>query len=117
MKRLLLPIIPLFLFTQCEPEPQELKVSYTVIEVTQEQPAYSITYTSNKARATNTTSSSEDSWSSGTILLEQGEFISLKVECNEPVYNIKLKIYVSGMLWKEEQFANPVPSASVSGTL
>lgn len=118
MKRALLPILALFLFSQCKKDqPQELKVSYTVYETSQDQPTFNISFTSDKSGTTNQASSAAETWTSGEILLEQGEFISMKVDCTAPTYDLTMRIYVSGFLWKEQHFSSPTASASLSGTL
>lgn len=117
MKRqfLYLLFLPLF-FGNCR-KPQELKVTYKVIETSSSNPSYTITYTSDKSGNTNVASSSEQNWSSDVMLLEEGEFISMKTECTAPEFEIKMNIYVNGFLWKTETFSDPVVSKELKGTL
>lgn len=112
---LLLPVL-LLLFGNCR-KPEELKVTFTVRETSPSSPSYTITYTSDKSGNSNVANSTDENWSSDALLLEQGEFVSMKVESTAPQFDITLRIYVSGFLWKEAHFANPVASASLSGTL
>lgn len=117
MKRfiLLLVLLPLLL-ANCRKE-ETLKVTYTVRETSNAQPSYSITYTSDQGGNSTIASSSAENWSSNSILLEQGQFVSMKVESTAPQFDITLRIYVSGFLWKEAHFANPVASSKLDGTL
>ena len=117
MKRLtfFLPLLFL-LFAGCSKE-EPLKVVYTIDENTQATPEYYITYTSDRAGGTTIKASSSDHWSSGEIMCGQGQTISMKVECNDPTFDITFKILVNGFEWKADRFTNPAPSGTVSGTL
>lgn len=109
-------VLIVLLFAQCKKE-EPLKVTYSVREDSQEQPAYSITYTSDKIGSSTIASSSGDYWNSDPVFLDRGQFVSLKVNCNAPVFDLVLRVYVNGYLWQEKEMHNPTASATISGKL
>jgi hypothetical protein len=118
MKRLLiLPVLLTLLFAQCRKE-QLLKVTYVVYEDSQDSPEYTITYTADKTGATAIASANRAGWESGTMLLEPGQFVSMKVDCNAPLFDIRFKILVNGYIFRqEEHMSTPTSSKTISGNL
>jgi hypothetical protein len=108
-------ILVLFLFGNCKKETIEQKYIFSVSETSADSPSYNITYTSDKSGGTTTVSSSAAHWSSSTIILEPGQFISMKVDCTAPVFEIKLSVYVNGYLWDSKTMHNPISSTTISG--
>ncbi|HLG02622.1 MAG TPA: hypothetical protein VI731_03445 [Bacteroidia bacterium] len=100
-------------FSQCKKE-ELVKAYYTVAENSADAPSYSITYTSDKSGASTIAGSSEENWNSGSLLMEHGQFISLTVECTEPVYDFTLKIFTGGNLAAIEHFSNPARTKTIS---
>lgn len=113
---LFLPILAILLFSQCRKE-ETLKVIYTIAENSAAQPSFTITYTADKSGNSNIASSSAESWTSDVMLLEQGQFVSMKAECAAPEFEIKMNIFVNGFLWKTETFSDPVASKELKGNI
>jgi hypothetical protein len=109
-------VLVVLLFAQCKKE-EPLKVTYSVREDSMEQPSYSITYTSDKIGSSTIASSSGDYWNSDPVFLDRGQFVSLKVNCTSPVFDLVLRVYVNGFLWQEKAMHNPTASATISGNL
>jgi hypothetical protein len=108
-------ILILFLFANCHKQIPEQKISYSVRETSVDSPLISISYTSDKSGTTTITSSSGPSWNSGTIMLEEEQFVSLTVDCSAPLYDIVLGVYVNGHLWTQKEMHNPTSSVTISG--
>lgn len=106
-----------FSLASCKKEVPTLKVTYIVRELSQSEPEYSITYTGDITGGSNVASNNDNYWSSDVLELKQGQFVSLKSECSDPEYQIKLTINVNGQIWKEETFSNPNGSLTISGNL
>lgn len=106
-----------FFLTSCKKDVPTVKVTYIVRELSQSVPEYSITYTGDISGGSNVASNNDNYWSSDVLELKQGQFVSLKSECSDPEYQIKLTINVNGQIWKEETFSNPYGSLTVSGNL
>jgi hypothetical protein len=98
-------------------KPEPLKVSFNVLENSAASPTYSITYTSDQTGASSVSSSSGSNWSSPVTELERGQFVTMKVECSAPQFDITAQIFVNGFIWKTDRFSNPVSSLTVTGTL
>ncbi|CAN5873128.1 hypothetical protein BH11BAC7_BH11BAC7_16430 [soil metagenome] len=105
----------LLLFGNCHKEDPDHKISYGVKETSMDSPTFSISYTSDKSGATTVGSSSSASWESGTIELKREQFISLKVDCNAPLFDFVLSVYVDGHLWDRKEMHNPTSSITISG--
>lgn len=117
MKRLIfLPVLLILLFSQCRKE-ELMSVRYVVYEASQDSPEYTISYTADKTGNTNIASSTATAWQSETVMLEPGQFVSMKMECSAPLYDISFKIIVNGYTYKEEHLSNPTPSKTISGNL
>ena len=116
MKRLLFLPVLLLLLAGCSKE-EPLKVVYSVAENSQATPEYYITYTSDRAGGTTIKASSGEHWDSGQITCDPGQTISMKVECNDPTFDLTFKILVNGFEWKSDHFTNPSPSGTIGGTL
>lgn len=114
-----LAIILLFsiVLTGCEKKVPTLEVTFSVRETSQANPAFSFEYTSDLSGGTTIGSNNDDYWTSGEIVLEQGQYASLTVNCTEPTYQMTLTILVNGHIWKTTTLANPTPSVVVSGYL
>lgn len=59
--------------------------------------------------------SSSASWNSGGIILEQGQFISMTVDCTAPTFELVFSVYVDGNLWDRKTMQNPTASMTISG--
>jgi hypothetical protein len=117
MKRLAILIaFAVSLFASCRKE-QTFKVTYVVKEYSAEQPMYTITYTAEKSGGSNIASSTNERWSSDGIELERGQYVSMKLRSDAPVYELTMFVYVNGYLWRTETFSNPVREKEVNGTL
>lgn len=99
----------------CEKRTPTSEVTFSVSETSQANPAFNIEYTSDRAGGTTIGSNNDNYWTSGKLVLEQGQYASLTVRCTEPIYQMSLSIFVNGNLWKTASLANPTPSASVNG--
>jgi hypothetical protein len=104
----------LVLFGGCRKDPEH-KITYTVNETSQDNPSYNITYTSDKSGATTQANSSSASWSSGGIILNQDQFISMTVDCTAPTFEFIICVYVNGNLWDRKVMQDPTPSMTISG--
>lgn len=104
-------------FSGCKKEVPTSEVYYTLNETSTAAPQYGIEYTSDQAGGTTVTSYSSANYTSGKVTLKQGQFISMKVTCNEPVYNFALSIFVNGNLWKTGTLNSPGGSVTVSGNI
>lgn len=93
------------------------EITYSVSETSQANPSFNLEYTSDQSGGTTIGSNNDNSWSSGKLILEQGQYVSLTVSCSEPVYQLSLSIFVNGNLWKNTSLNNPTPATSVSGYL
>jgi hypothetical protein len=113
----IIPLLLISLLTACKKEVPTLKVTYIIRELSQAEPEYSITYTGDITGGSNVASNNDNYWSSEVLELKQGQFVSLKSECTDPEYQIKLTINVNGQIWKEETFSNPNGSLTISGNL
>jgi hypothetical protein len=114
---LLILVLFTLMFSACKKEVPTVKVTYIVRELSQAAPEYSITYTGDISGGSNVASNNDNYWSSDVLELKQGQFVSLKSECTDPEYQIKLTINVNGQIWKEEIFSNPNGSLTISGNL
>lgn len=108
-------LLILVLFGNCRRNDPEHKITYTVNETTTDNPSYNITYTSGKTGATTQANSSSASWSSGGIILNEGQFISMTVDCTAPTFELILCVYVDGNLWDRKVMQDPTASMTISG--
>jgi hypothetical protein len=108
-------ILILFLFGNCKKETIEQKIVFSVSETSADSPSYNITYTSDKSGGTTMSNSSSATWSSGAIILEPGQFVTMKVDCTAPVFDIKFSVFINGYLWESKTMHNPTPSMTISG--
>lgn len=111
----LLFVLAVIFFSGCLKEDPTSEVTFSVRETSQANPPFALEYTSDKAGGTTIGSNNDNYWTSGKVILEQGQYVSLKVSCSEPLYALDLYIYVNGNLWKTASMANPTPYMSVSG--
>jgi hypothetical protein len=105
----------LILFGNCHKETPEQKISYSVRESSVDSPSFNISYTSNKSGTTTIANSSAATWSSGGIILEKEQFISMTVDCSAPLFDFVLSVYVDGNLWEQKEMHNPTTSVTISG--
>jgi hypothetical protein len=105
----------LFLFGSCKKNKPEMSISYKVTESSVDSPAFSITYTSDKTGASTQATSTADSWNSGGIILEEGQFVNMTVDCHDPLYNFVVTVYKNGGIWKRTNLSNPTGSVTLSG--
>lgn len=108
-------ILVLFLFGNCKKETIEQKFTFSVSETSADSPSYNITYTSDKSGGTTMVNSSAASWNSGVVVLEPGQFVSMKVDCTAPLFDIKLSVFINGYLWESKEMHNPTSSKTISG--
>lgn len=92
-------------FTACKKEIPTSEVVYSISESSAASPTYDIIYTNDVAGGEMVTQYSTSTYSSGKIVLEQGQFISMKVVCAAPVYNLNCSIFINGNLWKTASFS------------
>jgi hypothetical protein len=119
MKKLaiFLPLI-IVLFASCRKnEPIPLKVAYKVYESSAAAPLYTITYTTDKSGSSTISSSSNSFWTSSDYELNPGQFVSMKVDCSDPTFDITFRIYVNGYLFREGKMQSPDNSETISGRL
>lgn len=115
MKRLAIFAFFAIFLIGCEKRTPTSEVTFSVYETSQDNPEFSIEYTSDRAGGTTIGSNNDNYWTSGKLILEQEQYASLTVSCTAPIYQMNLSIFVNGNLWKTTSLANPAPSASVSG--
>jgi hypothetical protein len=108
-------VFVLFIFGNCKKETIEQKFVFSVRETSADSPSYNITYTSDKSGGTTTVSSSGATWSSGVVILEPGQFITMKVDCTAPLFDITFSVFINGFLWESRIMHNPNPSMTISG--
>lgn len=96
----------LFALYGCKKEVPTSEVVYSITETSAAAPAYEIVYTNDKSGGQMVTSYNTASYSSGKIVLEQGQYISMKVTCSEPTYNLNCSIFINGNLWKAGSFGS-----------
>ncbi len=111
----LISIFILLLFGNCKREVPTRKITFSVLESSADTPSYFITYTSDQAGGTTQVSSNGDTWTSGPIVLGQEQFIRMTVDCNAPLFEIRLSVYVDGHLWDQKNFYNPGSTITISG--
>jgi hypothetical protein len=118
MKRLL-PFLLLAAsgFSACEKEMPVSEVVYSITETSAAAPSYGIEYTNDQAGGTAVTSYNTSSYSSGKIKLRQGQFISMKVSCTDPTYELRCSIFINGNLWKTGSIEAPDGSITLSGDI
>lgn len=118
MKHLLfLCALTVFLFCGCTKVNPTSEVVFAVHETSTAAPQYGIQYTNDQSGGTMVTSYATANYSSGKIVLKQGQFASMTVTCSDPTYNFSLSIFVNGNLWKTGTLNAPGGSATVSGTI
>lgn len=108
-------VFAVILFSGCLKKDPTSEVTFSVRETSLDNPPFTLEYTSDKAGGTTIGSNNDNYWTSGKVILEQGQYISLKVSCSEPLYALDLYIYINGNLWKTASLTNPTPYTSVSG--
>ncbi|MBI3510880.1 MAG: hypothetical protein HY064_09450 [Bacteroidetes bacterium] len=117
-KAIYLSLIIFTALSSCKKDkPIPLKVVYSVSEISSASPTYDIAFTSDKTGTTTISSSSSDHWSSPTLELDRGQFVSMKVDCTDPTFDIKFAIYINGYLFKNDEMQAPVSSKTISGNI
>lgn len=101
----------------CTKEVPTSEVTFSVTEVSADLPTYGIEYTSDQAGSTSVASRDGTNYTSGKIVLKQGQFISLKTTCTAPLYALRLNIFINGNLWKTGEMNNPTASFTLSGDI
>jgi len=117
MKRLVFFFAISACFFGCTKEVPTSEVTFTVTEVSPDQPTYGIEYTSDQSGSTAVASRDGTNYSSGKIVLKQGQFISMKTTCAAPVFALRLSIFINGNLWKTGEMNNPTSSFTLSGDI
>ncbi len=118
MIRLAILSVPIvFLFGNCQKENKDAKVIYEIRETSNDVPNYNITYTADKSGTSSTINSSSDQWTSASLVLSKGQFVSLTLDCAAPHFDFTIDIFVDGALWKETQMSNPTSSTALSGNI
>jgi hypothetical protein len=110
-----LSFLIVFLFSNCQKQKPEMKISYKVTESSVDSPSFNITYTSDKSGTSTQANSSSDYWSSGGIILNDGQFISMTVDCSAPHYDFVVTIYKDGNIWQSQELHNPTGTITLSG--
>jgi hypothetical protein len=117
MKPILLSfIVCAVLLCGCQKKALTSEVVYYITETSAATPAYEIMYTNDIAGGQIVTSYNTNTYSSGKITLEQGQFITMKVSCTEPVYTLNCSIFINGNLWKTGSL-NSGGSLTLSGEI
>lgn len=91
------------------------KITFTIYESSAASPSYNVTYTSDKSGGTTQINSSEINWSSGEILLNQSQWITMTTDCTDPTFVIRMSVYVNGHLWERRDMTNPTSTMSIAG--
>ena len=104
-------------FSSCKKEDELMEVVFVIRETSAATPLFNITYTADQTGGSNVASNNDNYWASDKLMLEKEQFVSLKTECTDPLFDLTLNIYVNGNLWKSEQTHNPTPSYTISGNL
>ncbi len=115
MKRLAFFLAISISFFGCTKEVATSEVSFSVSEISQDTPTYGIEYTSDQNGSTATASRDGTNFSSGKIVLKQGQFISLKTNCTAPLFALRLNIFINGNLWKTGEMNSPTSTFTLSG--
>ncbi|GAB4138078.1 MAG: hypothetical protein Fur0041_12990 [Bacteroidia bacterium] len=105
------------LLVSCSKTDPEQRVTFSVRELSPEAPTYTITWTSDKSGGSTVSSASSDAWTSPSAMLPSGQNISLRTECNAPVYDLMLYIYINGNLMDTKALRQPEQSATLSVTI
>ncbi|HET6991946.1 MAG TPA: hypothetical protein VFJ43_11510 [Bacteroidia bacterium] len=92
-----------------------MKIFYNVTESSVDSPSFNVTYTSDKTGASTQANSNSDYWSSGEIILNEGQFISMTVDCTAPLYDFVVTVYKDGGIWDRKELHNPTGSVTISG--
>jgi hypothetical protein len=117
MKRLAFFIAISVCFFGCTKEIPTSEVTFSVSEISTDAPTFGIEYTSDQAGSTAVASRDGNYYTSGKIVLKQGQFISLKTTCSAPLYQLRLNIFINGNLWKTGEMNNPTSSFTLSGEI
>lgn len=104
-------------FFGCTKEVPTSEVYFSVSEISTDTPTYGIEYTSDQNGSTATTSRDGNNFSSGKIVLKQGQFISFKTTCTAPLFSLRLNIFINGNLWKTGEMNSPTSSFALSGNI
>ena len=117
MKRLAYIPLLILLLMGCEREIPTAEVTYSIFENSSANPSFSIEYTSDQAGGTTIGSNNDNYWTSGKLILKQGQFISLKTTCTEPIFDLQLFIFINGNQWKSVSVSNPTNTITLSGEI
>lgn len=117
-KLLLLPLILLVLSACKKEDPSTVaNVTYAVRVTSQDNPTYSVSYTAD-GKATKTLGGiTVQDWSSETVHLKRGDFVSFNVSSSSPSGDFTLFVYLNGVLWESKPMHNPNGNATISGDL
>lgn len=116
MKRIaVFALLLAFATSGCKKEIPTAEVVYSISESSAATPQYGIEYTNDQSGGTMVTQYGTNTYSSGKIVLKQGQFISMKITCSEPVYALNCSIFVNGNLWKTGTLTSPDGSLILSG--
>jgi hypothetical protein len=111
----MISVVILMLFGNCRKESPEHKITFSVRENSTDSPSYNITYTSGKSGATTQANSSSSSWTSGGIILNKDQFITMTVDCTAPTFELVFSVYVDGNLWDRKTMQDPTATMTISG--
>jgi hypothetical protein len=103
----------LFLYSCGKNEPQTLTISYKIEETTTATPAYTVTYSTETATQTEGPITSTN-WASPSIKKLVGEVATLTLDGGSGIGSFFMRIYVSGVLVKEETMDNPFGPKTIS---
>lgn len=117
MKRLLTFALVSTLLIGCEREVPTSEVTFSIHENSLANPSFGLEYTNDQSGGTVVGSNSDNYWTSGKVVLKQGQYISLKATCTEATFDLVLYIYINGGLWKTTSMSAPTSSVTLSGEI
>jgi hypothetical protein len=120
MKRWFL-IFTVLSFASCKKEPdpdKQARVTYKVEETSSATPSYTVTFSGEGNASQSEGPITAASWTSPIIRdKERGDFVSFTLESTSGSGSFKMKIFMNGVLWQEEQVDIPFTPKTVSGNL
>lgn len=117
MNRILTCSLISILLLGCEREVPTSEVTFSIHENSAANPSFSLEYTSDQSGGTTVGSNNDNYWTSGKVVLKQGQYISLKATCIEPTFDLVLYIYIDGGFWKTASISAPTSTITLSGEI
>lgn len=102
-----------------EPDPEDqARVTYEVVETSSATPSFSVSYSAENNSTKTEGPISSSSWKSGTVSdKKRGDFVSFTLESSSGSGTFKMRIYMNGVLWMEEDASIPFTPKTISGNL